>query len=128
MPILSWGARSGKPQGYVATMITGLAFATGCMTCFGAALVLGMLTYVGTSGSVAIGALVLFLFSLGMGIPLVAGAALMARALPLLGRLEKVAPYMAMVSAAIMIAFATLMITGNYHVISDVFLRWAGLA
>jgi cytochrome c-type biogenesis protein len=128
MPILSWGTRSGKPQGYLATMVTGLAFATGCMTCFGAALALGMLTYVGTSGSVATGALVLFLFSLGMGIPLVAGAALMARALPLLGKLEKVAPYMAMVSAAIMIGFAALMITGNYHVISDVFLRWAGLA
>jgi cytochrome c-type biogenesis protein len=128
MPVIGWGTKSGKPQGYLATMITGFAFATGCMTCFGAALALGMLTYVGTSGSVVTGAFVLFLFSLGMGIPLVAGAALMARALPLLGKLEKIAPWMAVLSSLIMLGFAILMITDNYHVVSDLFLRWAGLA
>ncbi|HUH14582.1 MAG TPA: cytochrome c biogenesis protein CcdA, partial [Gaiellaceae bacterium] len=46
------------------TVVLGLAFATGCMTCFGAAVVLGMFTYVVTTASPLVGALVLFIFSL----------------------------------------------------------------
>jgi cytochrome c-type biogenesis protein len=100
-------------------MVARLAFATGCMTCFGSALVVGMVVYVGLAQSAMYGALVLFLFSLGMGIPLVIAAVAMAHALPLLLRLERAVPWMGLASATLMAAFGVLLISGNYMVVSQ---------
>ncbi len=101
------------------TIALGLAFATGCMTCFGAAVVLGMFTYVVTTASPFVGAAILFVFSLGIAIPLVVAAMAMARVLPLLMRLERVAPAMMVASAAIMAGYGVLLLTGSSHVMSD---------
>ncbi|MBI4506934.1 MAG: sulfite exporter TauE/SafE family protein, partial [Chloroflexi bacterium] len=125
MPIVSLAGR-GEP-GPLGTMLLGLAFATGCMTCFGAALGLGMLTYTVASGSALVGALTLFVFSLGIAVPLVAAALAMAQVLPLLGKLERIAPWMALASSAIMVGFAVLLITDNYHVVSDAMAAAVGL-
>lgn len=122
MPLVGHLAGNG-PTGALGTMATGLAFATGCMTCFGAALALGMLTYVVSSASALTGALTLFVFSLGIAIPLVIGAVAMAQVLPLLGRLERIAPWMALASSGTMIAFALLLISGQYHAISTAIAR-----
>ncbi|MBI3973795.1 MAG: hypothetical protein HY332_21165 [Chloroflexi bacterium] len=51
MPIVSLGLGRRGESGPLGTMALGLAFATGCMTCFGAALALGMVTYTVTTGS-----------------------------------------------------------------------------
>ncbi len=107
--------------GYLGTMLLGLAFATGCTTCFGAALILGIVAYAGLTGTPLFGALIMFLFSLGMAIPLLAGAAAMARVLTLLGRLEKVAPWMALASSAIMAGFAALLLSGRFMAVSNWF-------
>lgn len=125
MPILSRFGSNG-PTGPVGTMLLGLAFATGCMTCFGAAMALGLVMYALSSASVLTGALMLFLFSLGISIPLVVAAVAMARVLPLLGKLERLAPWMALASSGIMIAFAGLLVSGQYHAFSDVISGIAG--
>lgn len=129
MPVLSKmshrRASSAKPW---ELMIAGLAFATGCMTCFGAALIVTMMVYVGLSASPAFGALLLFLFSLGMGIPLVIGAAAMAKVLPLLFRLEKALPWMGLASSLLMVGFAVLLITGNYMALTSWLYRWLPVA
>lgn len=119
MPVLSSMAHSGKPATRVEMMLAGLAFATGCMTCFGSALVIGMVVYVGLAQSALYGALVLFLFSLGMGVPLVIAALAMARALPLLLKLENAVPWMGLISAVLMAGFGVLLISGNYMVVSE---------
>lgn len=125
MPLASHLGSSG-PTSPLGTMALGLAFATGCMTCFGAATALGMLTYVVSSASALTGAVTLFIFSLGIAIPLVVAAVAMARVLPLLGRLERIAPWMGLASAAIMITFALLLVSDQYHVVSNWILRAAG--
>jgi cytochrome c-type biogenesis protein len=126
MPILSRMADSKQPATRLEMMVAGLAFATGCMTCFGSALVIGMVVYVGLAQSALYGALVLFLFSLGMGVPLVIAALAMARALPLLMRMERAVPWMGLASAVLMAAFGTLLISGNYMVVSEWGYRLAG--
>jgi cytochrome c-type biogenesis protein len=108
-------------------MVAGLAFATGCMTCFGSALVVGMVVYIGMAQSALYGAVVLFLFSLGMGIPLVIAAVAMARALPLLMKLETAMPWMGLGSAALMAGFGALLISGNYMIVSEWTYRVAGV-
>jgi cytochrome c-type biogenesis protein len=119
MPVLSSLAYSAKPATRLEMMLAGLAFATGCMTCFGSALVVGMVVYVGLAQSAFFGALVLFLFSLGMGIPLVAAALAMARALPLLMKLERAVPWMGLASAILMAGFGVLLISGDYMLVSE---------
>ncbi|HKZ51402.1 MAG TPA: cytochrome c biogenesis protein CcdA, partial [Dehalococcoidia bacterium] len=117
MPVAS--SLSKKNTGYLGTMLLGLAFATGCTTCFGAALILGIITYVGIAGTPLMGALIMLLFSLGMAIPLMAGAVAMARILGFLYRLEKVAPYMILASSAIMAGFAALLLSGRFMGLSN---------
>lgn len=120
MPVLSrLSTRQRQRANPLELMIAGLAFATGCMTCFGAALVITMVVYVGLSGSIAFGALVMFLFSLGMGIPLVIAATAMARVLPLLFRLEKALPWMGLASSLLMMGFAILLISGHYMALTE---------
>lgn len=113
-------------RGGIGTVLLGLAFATGCMTCFGAAVVLGMFTYVVTTASPLVGAAVLFVFSLGIAVPLVIAAVAMARVLPLIARLERAAPALMLVSAAIMAGYGVLLIAGTSHRISDVIARLGG--
>lgn len=126
MPVLSGMAHSKQPATRLEMMLAGLAFATGCMTCFGSALVVGMVVYVGLAQSAVYGALVLFLFSLGMGIPLVIAAVAMAQALPLLMRLEALVPWMGLASAVLMAGFGTLLISGNYMIVSEWTFRMVG--
>lgn len=117
MPVLGMAGRFGN--GPLGTVALGLAFATGCMTCFGAALILGMFAYVFTSASVLTGATILFLFSLGIAVPLVLAAVAMAKILPLLGHLERNSRYLSLASAAIMTVYAGLLLTGSTHLMSD---------
>lgn len=127
MPVLSrLSHRQGGPASPLELMLAGLAFATGCMTCFGAALVITMVVYVGLSGSVAFGALVMFVFSLGMGIPLVLAAMAMARVLPLLFRLERVLPWMGLASSLVMMGFAALLVSGRYMALTEWAYRTVG--
>ena len=128
MPVLSNMAHSNKPAGRAEMMLAGLAFATGCMTCFGSALVVGMVVYIGLAQSPFYGALVLFIFSLGMGIPLVIAAVAMAKALPLLLKLETAVPWMGLVSALVMAGFGVLLISGNYMVVAEWSQRLASVA
>ena len=119
MPVLSGLAHSNKPATRLEMMLAGVAFATRCMACFGSALVVGMVVYIGLAQSAFYGALVLFLFSLGMGVPLVIAAVAMARALPLLLKLETAVPWMGLFSAILMAGFGTLLISGNYMVVAE---------
>ena len=117
MPVMRMAGRFGS--GPLGTVVLGLAFATGCMTCFGAAIVLGMFAYVFTTASPLVGAAVLFVFSLGIAVPLVVAAVAMARVLPLLGHLERNARYLSLASSAVMALYGVLLLTGSTHVLSD---------
>ena len=115
-----------RPTSGLGTVALGLAFATGCMTCFGAAVVLGMFTYVVTNATPLAGAAILFVFSLGIAVPLVFAAMAMARVLPLLGRLERFTPALTVLSATIMAGYGALLLSGSSHVISDTISRVVG--
>jgi cytochrome c biogenesis protein CcdA len=56
----------------------------------------------------------MFLFSVGMGIPLIIGASLMAQVLPLLDRFSSASRYLALASAAMMLAMAVLLLSDNF--------------
>ncbi len=126
MPVLRNAAHDGGPTSAWESMVVGVAFATGCMTCSGSAVLIGMVLYVGLAGSPLVGATLLFLFSLGMGIPLVAGAMAMAKILPVLFKLEKIVPWMGIASALLIASYGGILMTGNFMAFSSWFLRLTG--
>src|SRR5260370_11803175 len=67
------------------------AFALGCSTCFGGALFISLMIYVGTVGSPLLGALALFLFCLGIAAPYLLGAVFLSRSFPLLNSVQRAA-------------------------------------
>jgi cytochrome c-type biogenesis protein len=119
MPVLSRMGQRKRPANPFEMMVAGVAFATGCMTCFGAAIVVAMVVYVGLSGSALIGGFTLFLFSMGMGIPLVIAAMAMSKVLPVLSRFEQAIRWVGLASSLVMVGFAVLLITGNYMVLTE---------
>lgn len=106
------------PVSFARASAMGLLFAVGCSTCFGGALLGTLLLYVGTIGSAAQGAFILFLFSLGVGIPFLISAALLTRVMPHMQKLHRMAPAIGFASAAIVIVFGVLLMTDNFHVVS----------
>ncbi|MBI2864788.1 MAG: cytochrome c biogenesis protein CcdA [Chloroflexi bacterium] len=119
MPVLSRMSHRNRPANPFEMMAAGVAFATGCMTCFGAAMVMAMVMYVGLTGSPLVGAFTLFLFSVGMGVPLVIAATAMAKVLPLLSRFERAVRWTGFASSLVMAGFAVLLITGNYMALTE---------
>ncbi len=113
-----------RDAGFLRSIVMGLAFAIGCATCFGGALIAALLMYVGTLGSAADGALILLLFSLGVDIPFLLAAVLLSRVLPLLSFAERGARALGAASSAIVVGFGILLITDNFHRVSAWIYRW----
>jgi cytochrome c-type biogenesis protein len=104
-------------------MFMGSAFAIGCSTCFGGALFISLMIYVGAVGSPWLGAASLFLFSLGIAIPYLLAAFFLSRALPLLNSLQKATPLIGLVCSVVLISFGVILITDNFHVPSSLLYR-----
>ncbi len=107
-----------EKAGFLRASLMGVTFAVGCSTCFGGALLATLLLYVGTLGSAWEGALILFFFSMGVGVPFLIAAGLLTRVLPLVQRMQRAAPVMGLVSGAVMVAFGLLLLTDNFHTVS----------
>jgi cytochrome c biogenesis protein CcdA len=107
----------------IKAMFLGSAFAVGCSTCFGGALFISLMIYVGTVGSAALGALALFLFSVGIAIPYLVAAAFLSRALPLVSSLQRAASSVGLVCSVALVFFGVILITDNFHVPSDILYR-----
>ncbi len=104
-------------------MFMGSAFAVGCSTCFGGALFISLMIYVGTAGSPFLGAAALFLFSLGIAIPYLLAAVFLSRALPLLNSLHRAAGIVGLVCSFVLVFFGVILITDNFHVPSNLLYR-----
>jgi cytochrome c-type biogenesis protein len=104
-------------------MFMGSAFAVGCSTCFGGALFISLMIYVGSVGSASVGALALFLFSVGIAIPYLVSAFFLSRALPLLGSFQRAASGIGLVCSVVLIFFGMILITDNFHIPSNLLYR-----
>ncbi len=98
--------------------VSGFAIATGCLTCFGGAILGVLLVYAGLLGSATLGALAMLVFSLGLAIPFLLAAWSLSWVMPLALRLQKATPAIGLVSSAVMLFFGITMATGNFHVVS----------
>lgn len=105
--------------GLARAALTAAAFSIGCMTCFGGAIVGTLLMYVGSLGSASVGAAIMLTFSAGVAIPFLAAAFAMSRVTRLASGLDRLRPWAGFAASAIMAAFGIVLITDNFHVLSD---------
>lgn len=110
--------RQSRRLPFVETFVSGFAIATGCLACFGGAILGVLLVYTGLLGSPALGALAMFVFSLGLAIPFLLAALSLSRVMPMALRLQRLAPAIGLLASAIMLFFGLTMASGNFHVVS----------
>lgn len=115
-------------KGVVGPALMAAAFSLGCMTCFSGAIIATLLIYVGALGSASVGALVLFMFSLGVAIPFLAAALYLSRIMPVMNYFSQRAPLLGLVSMVIIIAFGLVLITDNFHALSNMIYPYLGLS
>ncbi len=101
-----------------AALVMGMAFAAGWTPCVGP--ILGaILTLAASTGSVAHGALLLFAYSLGLGVPFLLVALLFGSVRPLLGWLNRHSEIINKVAGATLVVIGVLIFTGRLTVIAS---------
>lgn len=100
------------PKGRVAAAGLGMAFAIGWSPCIGPALATA-LTFAASSGDAVTGGAMLFVFSMGLGLPLLLVAVLADRMAPGMGGLTKQSRRFQVGAGALLIVFGILMAIGK---------------
>jgi len=108
--------RSGDPS-YVASLAVGMVFAAGWTPCVGPVLA-GILVLAGASGTVAQGALLLTVYSLGLGVPFLLTALLLTTAINQFRRLNRYMRVIEVGSGLLLVAAGVLLFTGNLQVLN----------
>lgn len=112
---------------YFGSALIAVGFSLGCITCFGGAIIATLLIYVGSLGSALVGATVMFGFSLGVAIPFLLAAFFLSRTMPLLSKIHQYAPRIGFVGMLLIVAFGVVLVTDNFHALSDLIYPWLGL-
>ena len=127
MPQKMLAEPSGGAASYFGSALIAVGFSLGCITCFGGAIIATLLIYVGSLGSALVGATVMFGFSMGVVIPFLLAAFFLSRTLPLLSKIHQYAPTIGMLGMLVIVAFGVVLVTDNFHALSDLIYPWLGL-
>jgi cytochrome c biogenesis protein CcdA len=100
-------------------VVVAIGFALGCTACFGGAIVATLIVYVGVIGSASIGAGIMFIFSLGVAIPFMLAAFYASRMNSILVFLSEKTLLLSRMSMLLIIGFGVILITDNFHTVSD---------
>jgi len=109
------------------SLVVSMGYALGCTACFGGAIVATLIIYVGAIGSAAIGAGIMLTFSIGVAIPFLLAAFYMSRMDSVLVFFASKARLISLVSMVLIIIFGLILITDNFHVVSDAIYPYLGL-
>jgi len=116
-----------RKHSMLASAILAIGYSLGCITCFGGAIIGTLLIYIGTLDSPALGAGIMAIFALGVAIPFLLAAWLFGRSprlMTLLAGWQKPVQY---TTALVVLFFGIVLITDNYHVLSDALYPYLGL-
>lgn len=126
IPFLSRMMRSDlsrMKRGPVGAFPLGMAFAFGWTPCVGPVLA-GLLTYAGATGSLVEGAGLLFVYSLGLGLPFIGAAVLYNRAAGSFSWLRRHGELINRAGGVILVAMGVLLFTGSWVALFAPALRW----
>jgi cytochrome c-type biogenesis protein len=108
-------------------MLVSMGYALGCTACFGGAIVATLIIYVGAIGSAAVGAGIMATFSIGVAIPFLLSAWYVSRMDSILQFLTEKARTVSYLSMLLIVTFGLILITDNFHTVSDAIYPYLGL-
>jgi cytochrome c-type biogenesis protein len=114
--------RAMKAQGWcdmAGSIVVSMAYALGCTACFGGAIVATLIIYVGAIGSAAIGAGIMLTFSIGVAVPFLLSAWYLSSMDSVLRFFTDKARFLSVLSMVMIVAFGMILITDNFHAVSD---------
>lgn len=109
------------------SLVISMGYALGCTACFGGAIVATLIIYVGAIGSAVIGAGIMFTFAIGVAIPFLLSAWYLSRMDSILELLARKARAISFLSMILIIIFGLILVTDNFHVVSDMIYPYLGL-
>ena len=109
------------------TLIASMGYALGCTACFGGAIVATLIVYVGAIGSASIGAGIMLTFSIGVAIPFLLSAYYVSKMDSILVFIATHSRALSNASMVLIILFGLILITDNFHVLSDMIYPYLGL-
>ena len=104
-----------------------MGYALGCTACFGGAIVATLVIYVGAIGSALVGAGIMATFSIGVAIPFLLSAWYLSRMDSVLQFLTRHQRRISYASMALIVGFGLILVTDNFHSVSDAIYPWLGL-
>ncbi|MDT8399127.1 MAG: cytochrome c biogenesis protein CcdA [Pseudomonadales bacterium] len=111
----------------IASSIMAIGTALGCTVCFGGAIVGTLIIYVGVIGSALIGAGIMLVFALGFALPLLVAAYSLSLSQSFLKMITTYSKTINYLSAALIATFGVILMTDNFHVVSDMIYPYLGL-
>lgn len=117
----------GDKGGFLRSALLAAGFSLGCMVCFSGAIMATLFVYVGSLGSASTGAFILFIFSLGVAVPFLAAAFFLSRTVSVMHWISRYTPQIGLVSMAVIVGFGIILITDQFHTVSDMIYPWLGL-
>jgi cytochrome c biogenesis protein CcdA len=117
----------GNRKDMVGSLLISMGYALGCTACFGGAIVATLIIYVGAIGSAVIGAGIMLTFSIGVAIPFLLSAWYLSRMDSILELLARKARTVSIISMLLIITFGLILVTDNFHVVSDMIYPYLGL-
>jgi cytochrome c-type biogenesis protein len=109
------------------TLVASMGYALGCTACFGGAIVATLIVYVGAIGSATIGAGIMLTFAIGVAIPFLLSAYYISKMDSILTFIATHAKSLSRASMLLLIVFGLILITDNFHVVSDMIYPYLGL-
>ncbi len=96
-----------------------MGYALGCTACFGGAIVATLIIYVGAIGSAWVGAGIMLTFAIGVAIPFLLSAWFISKSDSFVQFLAEKARLTSLISMVLIIIFGLILVTDNFHVVSD---------
>ncbi len=117
-----------KGSSTLGNVMIAIVYNLGCMSCFGGAIIATLFIYVGALGSAFTGAVTMGAFALGLGIPFMLAALFFSRVEPLILAVSKYRRGIGLVSSLVIVGFGVLLVTDNFHTLSDAIYPFLGLS
>ena len=106
-----------RAYGPVGVVLIGMAFAVGWTPCIGPILA-SILLYAGTAETAQLGALLLLVYSLGLGVPFVGSAIVLSRAVNGLGWVRQQLPVLNAISGAVLVLLGGLFLFNQAYLLA----------
>lgn len=112
----------------LSSALLAIGYSLGCVTCFGGAVIGSLAIYVGALESPTVGAALMATFALVIGLPFLLAAVFMSRVQPALELLSQWQRPMQWITAVVVLFFGVVLVTDNYHTVSDFLYPLLGLS